>query len=47
LIPQALLGSNMYEYTGFARMCLEHAAASINDGRHICEPEFHVLLAQN
>ena len=47
LTPRVVLGSNIYEYPGFARMCLEYAAASINEGRHIGELEFHVLLARN
>ncbi len=46
-VPKVVLGSNIYEYPGFARMCLEYAAASINKGRHIGELEFHVLLARN
>jgi hypothetical protein len=47
LIPQVVLGSNIYEYPGFARMCLEYATTSINEGRHIGEHEFHVPLARN
>ena len=46
-VPHVVLGSNIYEYPGFARMCLEYAAASINEGRHIGELEFHMLLARN
>ena len=46
-VPRVVLGSNIYDYPGFARMCLEYAAASINKGRHIGELEFHVLLARN
>ncbi len=45
--PNVVVGSNVYEYPGFARMCLEYAAASINEGRHIGELEFHLLLARN
>ncbi len=47
LIPRVVLGSNIYDYPGFARMCLEYAAASINESRHIGELEFHMLLARN
>lgn len=47
LVPRVMLGSNIYQYPGFARMCLEYAAASINEGRHIGELEFHILLARN
>ena len=47
LIPRMALGRNIYGYPGFARMFLEYAAASINEGRHIGELEFHMLLARN
>ena len=47
VVPRVTLGSNIYEYPGFARMCLEYAAASRNEGRHIGELEFHMLLARN
>ena len=47
VMPRVVLGRNVYDYPGFARMCLEYAAASINEGRHIGELEFHVLLARN
>ena len=47
MVPKVVIGSNIYEYPGFGRMCLEYAAASINQGRHIGELEFHVLLARN
>ena len=46
-VPKVVLGHNIYEYPGFARMCLEYAAASINKGRHIGELEFHLVLARN
>ena len=46
-MPRVVLGRNVYDYPGFARMCLEYAVASINEGRHIGELEFHVLLARN
>ncbi len=46
-VPKVVLGRNIYEYPGFARMCLEYAAASINKGRHIGELEFHLVLARN
>ena len=47
VIPRVVVGRNVYDYPGFARMCLEYAAASINEGRHIGELEFHILLARN
>ncbi len=47
LVPQVVLGRNIYHYPGFARMCLEYAAGSIIEGRHLGELEFHMLLARN
>ena len=47
VVPRVVLGSNIYQYPGFARMCVEYAAASINEGRQIGELEFHLLLARN
>jgi hypothetical protein len=41
------MGSNIYEYSGFARMCIEYAAASLRQRRPIEVLEFHVLLARN
>ena len=46
-VPRLVFGRNIYDYPGFARMCLEYAAASINEGRHLGELEFHLLLARN
>ena len=46
-VPLVVLGSNIYEYSGFARMCIEYAAASIREQRPIDILEFHVLLARN
>ena len=34
-------------YAGFARMCIEYAAASIQEQRPIDMLEFHLLLARN
>lgn len=46
-VPQVVLGSNIYEYSGFARMCAEYAVASIRERRPIELLEFHSLLARN
>ena len=46
-VPLVVMGSNIYEYSGFARMCIEYAAASIREQRPIDILEFHVLLARN
>ena len=45
--PLVILGSNIFEYSGFARMCIEYAAASIQRQRPIDLLEFHLLLARN
>jgi hypothetical protein len=46
-VPQVVLGSNVYEYAGFARMCIEYAVESIKQRRPIDALEFHLLLARN
>jgi hypothetical protein len=46
-VPRVIFGRNIYDYPGFARMCLEYAVASISQGRHLGELEFHMLLARN
>lgn len=45
--PQVVLGANVYQYSGFARMCVEYAVASIRQQRPIELLEFHLLLARN
>jgi hypothetical protein len=46
-IPLVVLGTNVIRYAGFARMCIEYAAASIQEQRPIDMLEFHLLLARN
>ena len=46
-VPRVLLGGNIFQYAGFARMCIEYAAASIKQDRPIDLLEFHLLLARN
>ena len=46
-IPLVVVGANIYQYAGFARMCIEYAAASIQRQRPIDVLEFHLLLARN
>ena len=46
-IPLVVLGNNVIHYPGFARMCIEYAAASIQSQRPIDVLEFHLLLARN
>ena len=46
-VPRVLLGANIYKYSGFARMCVEYAVASIRERRDIEPLEFHLLLARN
>ena len=46
-VPQVVIGSNIYEYPGFGRMCVEYTVASIREQRAIEPLEFHLLLARN
>jgi hypothetical protein len=46
-IPVVVFGSNVLEYAGFARMCMEYAVESIRRERTIDTLEFHLLLARN
>jgi hypothetical protein len=46
-VPQVVMGSNVYQYAGFARMCVEYAVESIRRQRPIDALEFHMLLARN
>ncbi len=46
-VPLVVLGANIFQYSGFARLCIEYAAASIQKQRLIDVLEFHLLLARN
>ena len=46
-VPRVTLGANIYKYSGFARMCVEYAVASIRERRDLQTLEFHLLLARN
>ena len=46
-IPLVVVGNNIYHYSGFARLCIEYAVASIRQQRPIDMLEFHLLLARN
>ena len=46
-VPQVTLGANIYKYSGFARMCVEYAVATIRERRDLEPLEFHMLLARN
>ena len=46
-VPLVVMGANIYEYAGFARMCIEYATASIRERRSIDVLEFHLILARN
>ena len=46
-LPVVILGNNVLEYSGFARMGIEYAVACIREERAIDPVEFHVLLARN
>ena len=46
-VPLVVMGSNIFRYSGFARMCVEYAVASIRQQRPIDMLEFHILLGRN
>ena len=46
-VPRVVLGAHILQYSGFARMCVEYAVASIKQDRPIDVLEFHMLLARN
>lgn len=46
-VPLVIMGRNIFEYSGFARLCTEYAVASIRQQRVIPEIEFQLLLARN
>ena len=46
-VPVVILGRNILEYAGFARMGVEYAVASIREQRAISPIEFQLLLARN
>ena len=46
-VPRVVLGSNIYKYAGFARMCVEYSVATIREQRPIDTLEFHLILARN
>ncbi len=46
-VPLVVLGANIFQYSGFARMCVEYVVESIRQQRQIDVLEFHLLLARN
>ena len=46
-VPLVVMGHNILQYSGFARLCTEYAVASIRQQREIPEIEFQMLLARN
>lgn len=46
-VPLVVMGRNIFEYSGFARLCTEYAVACIRQQREIPEIEFQLLLARN
>ena len=45
--PEVILGADVLQYSGLARMAIEYAVACIREGRELGLLEFHVLLARN
>ncbi len=46
-VPLVILGSNVLQFSGFARMCVEYVVESIRQRRPLEMLEFHLLLARN
>ena len=46
-VPLVTLGSNVLQFSGFARMCVEYVVESIRQHRPLDLLEFHLLLARN
>ena len=46
-VPLVILCSNVLEFSGFARMCIEYVVESIRQHRPLDLLEFHLLLARN
>ncbi|MSQ06571.1 MAG: hypothetical protein EXR54_01360 [Dehalococcoidia bacterium] len=46
-VPLVVLGSDIFQYSGFARMCVEYVVESLRKHRAIDTLEFHLLLARN
>ncbi len=46
-VPLVILGSNVLQFSGFARMCIEYVVESIRQHRPLDLLEFHLLLARN
>ena len=46
-VPIVVMGHNVFQYSGFARLCTEYAVACIREQREIPEIEFQMLLARN
>ena len=46
-IPKLSLGSRVLQDSGFARMAIEYAVTSIQQGRELSTLEFQALLSRN
>lgn len=46
-IPKVVMGSHVLEYSGFARLAVEYAVASLRAGRDLDTLEFQILLSRN
>ena len=47
LSPRMVLGANVLNYAGFARMAVEYVVASTREKRELSPLEFQILLARN
>ena len=46
-VPKVVIGSDVLQYAGFARLAVEYAVASIRRGGEISQLEFQALLSRN
>ena len=46
-VPRVMVGSSVLQYSGFARMAIEYAVASIRERRELGRLEFRALLGRN
>ncbi len=46
-VPEVVIGSDVLEHAGFARLAIEYAVASIRRGAEVSQLEFQALLSRN
>ena len=46
-IPRVVIGADVLDHAGFARLAIEYAVASIRRGAEVSQLEFQALLSRN